>query len=152
MILTGVSNAVEGVIQLFVVLIMFLFVLALAYLAARFAGRFQSNIQSRSNVRTIETARIGNNKYIQIVKIGSRYFAIGVGKDDVTFLTELKEEELNLDALNNNTKGSFKDILSQLQKKKDENDTDEDLNECDENLIPVTEGGIYPVALDKNMQ
>ncbi|MBO5237446.1 MAG: flagellar biosynthetic protein FliO [Lachnospiraceae bacterium] len=125
MILTGVSNAVEGVIQLFVVLIMFLFVLALAYLAARFAGRFQSNIQSRSNVRTIETARIGNNKYIQIVKIGSRYFAIGVGKDDVTFLTELKEEELNLDALNNNTKGSFKDILSQLQKKKDENDTDE---------------------------
>lgn len=125
MILTGVSNAVEGVIQLFVVLIMFLFVLALAYLAARFAGRFQSNIQSRSNVRTIETARIGNNKYIQIVKIGSRYFAIGVGKDDVTFLTELKEEELNLDALKNNTKGSFKDILSQLQKKKDENDTDE---------------------------
>lgn len=125
MILIGGSNAVEGVIQLIVVLIMFLFVLALAYLTARFAGKFQSNIQSRSNVRIIETARIGNNKYVQIVKVGSRYIAIGVGKDDITFLTELKEDELNLDALENKTKGSFKDILSQLQKKKDENDTDE---------------------------
>lgn len=115
----------EGVIQLVVVLIMFLFVLGLSYLAARLAGNFQSNIQSRNNVKIIETIRIGNNKYIQIVKIGSRYAAIGVGKDDITFLTELEEEELNLDALGKNTKGSFKDILSQLQKKKDENDTDE---------------------------
>ena len=125
MVLLSRSNALEGVIQLLVVLIMFLFVLGMAYLAARLTGRFQSNIQSRSNVKIIETTRIGNNKYIQIVKIGSRYAAIGVGKYDITFLTELKEEELNLDALGNNAKGSFKDILSQLQKKKDENDTDE---------------------------
>lgn len=125
MVILSRSNTLEGVIQLLVVLIMFLFVLGMAYLAARLAGRFQSNLQSRSNVKIIETTRIGNNKYIQIVKIGSRYAAIGVGKDDITFLTELKEEELNLDALGNNTKGSFKDILSQLQKKKDENDTDE---------------------------
>lgn len=125
MVILSRSNTLEGVIQLLVVLIMFLFVLGMAYLAARLTGRFQSNLQSRSNVKIIETTRIGNNKYIQIVKIGSRYAAIGVGKDDITFLTELKEEELNLDALGNNTKGSFKDILSQLQKKKDENDTDE---------------------------
>lgn len=123
--LTGSGNALEGVIQLVVVLIMFLFVLALAYLTARFAGRFQSNIQSRSNIRIIETARLGNNKYVQIIKVGSRYIAIGVGKDNVTFLTQLDEDELNLEALDDKTKGSFKDILSQLQKKKDENDTDE---------------------------
>lgn len=125
MVFTGLSNTLESVLQLVVVLIMFLFVLGLAYLTARLAGRFQSNVQSRSNVRVIETARIGNNKYLQIVKIGERYFAIAIGKDDVTFLSELKEEELNLDTLNSNTKGSFKDILAQLQKKKDENDTDE---------------------------
>lgn len=123
--LTGSGNALEGFIQLVVVLIMFLFVLALAYLTARFAGRFQSNIQSRSNIRIIETARLGNNKYVQIIKVGSRYIAIGVGKDTVAFLTQLDEDELNLEALEDRTKGSFKDILSQLQKKKDENDTDE---------------------------
>ena len=124
-ILLSKSGPLEGIIQLGVVLIMFLFVLALAYLTARLAGRFQSNVQSRSNMRIMETMRIGNNKYIQIVKIADHYIAIAVGKDTVTFLTELDENELNLEALANIDKGSFKDILSQFQKKKDENDTDE---------------------------
>lgn len=124
-ILLSKSGPLEGIIQLVVVLIMFLFVLALACLTARLAGRFQSNVQSRSNMRIMETMRIGNNKYIQIVKIADHYIAIAVGKDTVTFLTELDENELNLEAMANIDKGSFKDILSQFQKKKDENDTDE---------------------------
>jgi len=123
--LTGSSHALDSVIQLIVVLIMFLFVLGLAYLAARIAGRFQSNIQSRSNIKVIEVARVNNNKLVEIVKIGERYFAIGIGKDTITMLAELQEDELNLDTLNHDSKGSFKDILSQLQKKKDESKTDE---------------------------
>lgn len=119
------SGSLEGIIQLIVVFIMFLFVLALAYFTARLAGRFQSNIQSRSNMHIMETMRIGNNKYVQIIKIAERYIAIGVGKDTIEFLTELNEDELNLEAMANTNKGSFKDILSQLQKKKDENETDE---------------------------
>lgn len=125
MMLTGSSHALDSVIQLIVVLIMFLFVLGLAYLAARIAGRFQSNIQSRSNIKVIEVARVNNNKLVEIVKIGERYFAIGIGKDTITLLAELQEDELNLDTLNHDSKGSFKDILSQLQKKKDESKTDE---------------------------
>lgn len=122
---SGVSGSLEGIIQLIVVVIMFLFVLGLAYLAARLAGRFQSNIQSRSNIKIIESARIGNSKYVQIIKVGNQYLAIGIGKDTVTFLTRLEEEELNLALLDDRMKGSFKDILSQLQRKKEENDTDE---------------------------
>ena len=125
MMLTGSSHALDSVIQLIVVLIMFLFVLGLAYLAARIAGRFQSNIQSRSNIKVIEVARVNNNKLVEIVKIGERYFAIGIGKDTITMLAELQEDELNLDTLNHDSKGSFKDILSQLQKKKDQSKTDE---------------------------
>lgn len=116
------SSPLEGVIQLIVVFIMFLFVLALAYFTARLAGRFQGNIQSRSNIKVLESARIANNKFVQIVKIGERYFVIGVGKDNITFLAELKEDDLKMDVINNPSSGSFKDILSQLQKKKDEND------------------------------
>lgn len=119
------TGSLEGIVQLIVVFIMFLFVLALAYFTARLAGRFQSNIQSQSNMRIMETMRIGNNKYVQIIKIAGRYIAIGVGKDTIEFLTELNEDELNLEAMANTDKGSFKDILSQLQKKKDEDETDE---------------------------
>ena len=103
-VLTGGSRAVNGVIQLIVVIIMFLFVLALAYLAARLAGRFQSNIQSQSNIRILEVARISNNKYIQIVKIGQRYYAVGVGKEEVNLIAELQEEDLNLKTTTEGTK------------------------------------------------
>lgn len=116
------SSSTKGIIDIIVVFVMFLFVLALAYFAARLVGRFQGNVQSRSNIKILETARVANNKFIQLVKIGDRYFAIGVGKDDITFLTELTEDDLNMDTINNPSNGSFKDILSQLQKKKDEND------------------------------
>jgi flagellar protein FliO/FliZ len=122
MVLLTKSSPLEGIIQLIVVFIMFLFVLALAYFTARLAGRFQGNVQSRSNIKVLESARVANNKYIQLVKIGNRYFAIGIGKDTITYLAELEEEELNMVLMEKPSKGNFKDILSQLQKKKDEND------------------------------
>lgn len=125
MIFLTKSGPLEGIVQLIVVFIMFLFVLALAYFTARLAGRFQGNIQNRSNIKVLESVRVANNKYIQLVKVGNRYFAIGVGKDNLTYLAELKEDDLNMDNLNNPSKGDFKDILSQLQKKKDENENDE---------------------------
>ena len=120
------SNSLEGIIQLIVVFLMFLFVLALAYITARLAGRFQSNIQSQSNIRVLESVRVANNKYIQLIKIGERYFAIGLGKDTITCLAEFQEDDLNhVKDLNNPERGSFKDILSKLQNKKDDNQSDE---------------------------
>lgn len=129
MVLLIKSSPWEGIVQLIVVFIMFLFVLALAYLAARFAGRFQGNIQSRSNIKVLESARVANNKYIQLVKLGDRYVAIGIGKDTITYLMELSPEDLNLENLNDPSRGSFKDILSQLQKKNEKHEKDGHENE-----------------------
>ena len=42
----------------------------------------------------IETLRISNNKYLQIVKIGSKYLCMAVCKDTVTMLVELGEEDI----------------------------------------------------------
>ncbi len=125
MVLFGNSSAFDGVIQLIVVLIMFLIVLAMAYFTARFIGKYQGNLQSHNNIHIIETVRISTNKYLQIVEIGGRYFAIGVGKEEITFLTEVQKEDLDLTILENRSQRSFQDVLSRLQKKKDENNTDE---------------------------
>lgn len=46
------------------------------------------------NVKVLETMRISNSKYIQILKIGNKCFAIAVCKDTVTYLCEVNEEEL----------------------------------------------------------
>ncbi len=101
--------------ELIGVVILFLFVLFLAYVAARFAGSFQSNvINKRSNIKAIEVFRLSNNKVIEIIKIGNRYFALAVCKDRVTLLSELdaseiKEQEMAVKPID------FKKILEKLK-------------------------------------
>ncbi len=75
-----------------------------------------------SNVKVLETMRISNSKYIQILKIGNKCFAIAVCKDTVTYLCEVNEEELIY--RENSTGGihvdNFKAILDKYKKDKPE--------------------------------
>lgn len=121
MILVGNSGSswASGIAQLICVVLIFIFVCVLAYLAARFAGSFQANgLNKKSNIKVIETYRITNNKFIQVVKIGDKYAAIGVGKDDVTMLMELNPdsiEEINYPLAPN---VDFKEVLNKVRKNK----------------------------------
>lgn len=114
----------DNLLQLVIAIIIFAFVLFLAYLAAKITGTYQSNIMNhRSNIRVIETYRIANNKFIQIVKLGDKYVALGIGKDTITFLTELEEECIKDISSMPAEKLDFKTILSKVRKDKDEEDT-----------------------------
>ena len=94
MALVSTSNW-KGIGELIGVLFLFLFVLFLAYMAARIAGSFQSNMMNkRSNIKVIEVFRLSGNKVLEIVQIGNRYFALAVCKDSVTLLAELDQLEL----------------------------------------------------------
>ena len=58
---------------------------------------------------------------ISIVAVGKKYIAVSVGKDDVHFLTEIKEDELkDLSFLDEpdkeSAKESFANILEKLKK------------------------------------
>ena len=67
---------------------------------------------------------ISNTKYIQVVKIGSKVFAIAVAKDTVTYLCELNEDELVHSESSSGkmlmNSESFKDILEKFKKDKPE--------------------------------
>lgn len=90
------SSDIQMIGRLICLLLLFVFVLFLAYIAARVAGSFQSNtINKQSNIRVIEIYRISPNKTIEIIKIGEHYVAISVCKDNVTLLTELDPSEVN---------------------------------------------------------
>ena len=70
-------------------------------------------MQSRArNIKVIETFKIAPSKYLQIIKMGKKYFAIGVTKEQITFLTELDETQLDLDLQQGlkNGDGMIKDI------------------------------------------
>lgn len=121
MILAMLSSRLEVFAQLLTLLIIFVFVLALTYFATRWAGNYQKNKLSGSNIKILETMRISNTKYIQIVKIGSKCFAIAVCKEQVTYLCELNENELVYQetSIYSNTE-SFKAILDKFKKDKPE--------------------------------
>ena len=124
MVIASMSSRIEAFAQILTLLIIFIFVLAVTYYVTRFVGNYQKNKLSGSNINILETMRIANNKYIQIVKIGSRVFAIAVAKDTVSYLCELDEDELiykessSGKMLINND--NFKEILEKFKKDKPE--------------------------------
>ena len=124
MVIASMSSRIEAFAQLLTLLIIFIFVLAVTYYVTRFVGNYQKNKLSGSNINILETMRIANNKYIQIVKIGSRVFAIAVAKDTVSYFCELDEDELiykessSGKMLINND--NFKEILEKFKKDKPE--------------------------------
>lgn len=112
------SSSLSSIAQVISVILLFLFVLLLAYFAARIAGSLQSNTLHRNtNIEVIEVFRLMNNKLIEIIRIGDRYFAIAVCKDQVNIISELNENEVK----QHNTKLepiNFKNILDKIKNEK----------------------------------
>ena len=100
-ILTGKTDSYA---QFITVLLIFVAVLAVTALG---------------NIEVLETVRIANNKYIQLVRIGESYFAIAVCKDTVTNLGEIPAGQLKDKTTTDNTSG-FRELLKRAAKKENE--------------------------------
>ena len=90
----ALSDRAESFTQFLTVILVFLLVLALTYFTTRFVGNYQKARSVNRNFDVIETYRITNGKYLQIVKIGEKYVAIGIGKDNITRICELSPDEI----------------------------------------------------------
>lgn len=111
MILSGFSSGAESVAQFLTVLLVFIFVLVLTYLTTRLAGSYQKSKMVGGNFDVIDTFKITNGKYLQIVKVGKKYVLIGIGKDSVNMICELNEDELILKSEKTFASDSFKSII-----------------------------------------
>ena len=89
------------------------------YFTTRWIGK-SGTIQAHSpNIRVKETFKIAPNRYIQIIELGDQYYAIGVSKDNITFLTALSKDQLDLTPKEDEPKSiSFAGIFNKVQKKK----------------------------------
>ncbi len=128
MILTGSGN-MNSYLQFMTVLILFVFVLGLTYFVTKWIGGYQKTKSVNANMEVVESCAIGNNKYIQIIRVGKKYLAVAIGKDSVTMLTEVPEDQLILSDKFSDSRLSFKDLLEKLQKKnfmENEDDRDKD--------------------------
>lgn len=122
MILLDISSGWESFFQLIGVLLIFIFVLLITYVVTKWIAGYQQGIMTNKNIQVIETFRVNNNKFIQIIQIGKKYLAISVCKDTINILTELTEEQLTWmpsmeEKTRSNTSESFQEILNNLKKK-----------------------------------
>lgn len=118
MIMLGyTSSGLESAAQFVTVLLVFIFVLALTYVTTRWVGKFQKLQTNNRNFEVIETCRLTSNKYLQIVRAGSKYLVIAVSKDMITMLAELTEDEIELTQDGMVPQDSFQKLLDKAKER-----------------------------------
>lgn len=101
----------NSILQLLGLLFIFVLVLIAAWYVSKFIGNKTMQGFGNKNINIIETFNMGNNKAIQIIRVADKYLAIGIGKEEINVLTELKEEHIVLES-GDKSNMSFKDILN----------------------------------------
>ncbi len=116
------TGSYNSFLDMITVLLIFVFVIAITLFTTKYIANYQKVQNAGKNIEVLETYRISQSKYIQIVKIGKKNVAIAVSKDTVTLLTALEEGDISFPEENGEGK-SFKEILASLKKTKalDEN-------------------------------
>lgn len=111
---------IKGVGQVVSLLLIFALILLFAYCSSKLAAKWQSNNLRNSNIEVIETMRVNGNKLIQIIRIGERYIAVGIGKDEVSYLTELDKDEIVFRQNPDSSRHSvpFKEIMEKVNEKR----------------------------------
>ena len=121
------SAPFESFLKLMVTLLIFVVVLVITYLTTKWVGGYQKVRMKSKNLQVIETIPAGANKMISLVKAGSVYLVVAIGKDEIHPLATLTEEQLTdfsfqyeeTNSVMNNE--SFQDILGQLKIKMSQN-------------------------------
>ena len=107
----------DAYLQFISILIIFIAVLAATYYVTKWIANYQKGAESGRNIDIVETCKISATKYVQIIRIGERYVAIGVSKDDITNLGDVPAEGLLLNPEEKESL-SFKEVLDKIKGEK----------------------------------
>lgn len=119
-ILTAGMSSMDSLFQLIGVSILFIIILVITYYTTKFVGGAKLGMTKNSNFKVIETFKITQNKYLQLIQIGTRYFVISISKDDIRFLTELNENEIKQQDETKPPKSNFTELFNSVLKKQKE--------------------------------
>lgn len=119
-ILTAGMSSMDSLFQLIGVSILFIIILVITYYTTKFVGGAKLGMTKNSDFKVIETFKITQNKYLQLIQIGTRYFVISISKDDIRFLTELNENEIKQQDETKPPKSNFTELFNSVLKKQKE--------------------------------
>ncbi len=112
------STTVQNIIELLSLIVIFVIVLVVCYFTTRFVAGKQLVQKKIGNFEVIETFPIAQNKYLQLIKMGTKYIVISVAKESITYITELNEEDVCQVQKNSTiiSGKNFKEVLSGILK------------------------------------
>ena len=113
------TSTIDSAAQLLTVIVLFIVVLIATWLTTRYVAGVQKGKLSGSNFETVDTFRLSQNKYVQIMRIGHKYLAVAVCRDTVTVLCELQTVSIE-DCFN-----KAKEIAGKKQKRTIDKDDEE---------------------------
>lgn len=96
------KNWLDMLGQFFLLIIAFVVILVLAYYSTKMVAKVRLNGFKSNNIKIIESVSAGYQNMIQIVKVGSKFYLIGVTKEKITFLTEIEGDDLDITEKSNN--------------------------------------------------
>lgn len=117
--LLSVTTRIDSYLQFMTVLILFVFVLAITYLVTKWIAKYQQGRAGVGNLEVIETCKLTSNKYIQLVRAGEKYLVIAVGKDEVHMLSEVSEDQLCIQKMEQEQSPDFASVLDKIKKRKE---------------------------------
>lgn len=90
---TSPSGSINMMAEFLSLILIFIFILILAFYTTKFVGTSKSKMMSKGNIKFIETTSVGLNQ-MHIIKVGNQYFLISSSKDGIRMLSELSGEDL----------------------------------------------------------
>lgn len=105
-----------GIFKLIFLVIIFIVILVLSYLVTKWYANSGLVKNKTNNIEIKESFQLAPGKTISIVRIGEKYVALALFKDNVVKLAELTEEELILNREVEISDSSFKDVFSNIVK------------------------------------
>ena len=115
-VIAGAASGAGSYAQFITVLLIFAAVLGVTAWTTKWMANYQKQQSANENIEVIETTRIANNKYIQIIRAGGKYMAIAVCKDTVTMLGEIPEGQLRKSE-KASVRKSFRELLDKAVKR-----------------------------------
>ena len=116
-ILSVMGNSFENFIQFLSLIVVCSILLVVVYFVTRWIGGMEQRQYGNKNIKIIEGSRVGPNKVIQIVQVGKKFFVLGIGKDEISYLGEVKEEDLTISEEKIKPLPDFKEILAKAKEK-----------------------------------
>ena len=110
------ATGLESFFRLVVSLFLFLFVLAACYFTTVWLGNFQKGKMGKGNIEVIEIHKLINNKYIEIVRSGKKYYILSVTKERVEKIDIIDEADIELpDTQMSGANESFAQVLERIK-------------------------------------